>query len=247
MTDSPILLDVADEVALLTINRPEKRNALSRVLLREFESTLERLHNSKVKVVIVTGAGDLSFCAGLDLKDNSPQGRRTSSEALPWIRVTRLIKEHPCVFIAAVNGYALGGGLTLVNNCDLAIASETASFGAPEITWGQYSALGGPSTVRRIAPKHASELVLLGKRFDAATAYRWGLVNEVVPADTLLERARELAAEIAQWNATALDVARGAIRAAETLHWDEAINHGFRSAMLIPAMEADNVRWREEL
>jgi enoyl-CoA hydratase/carnithine racemase len=242
-----ILLDIDGPVALLTLNRPEKRNALSRDLLVQFEAILDRLHESTVKVVIVTGAGDVSFCCGADLKDTSKERRRTYADFIPWIRVTRLIKEHPCVFIAAVNGYALGGGLTLVNNCDLAVASETATFGAPEITFGTYAGLAGPSTVRRIAPKHASELILRGKRFDAETAYRWGLVNYVVPADKLLERARELADEVAQWDATALDVARGAMRAEETLHWDEAINHGIRNGSIIPVMQETNETWRAEL
>jgi enoyl-CoA hydratase/carnithine racemase len=244
VTEPLILLEYEGETALLTLNRPEKRNALSRDLLMQLESALEQLNRDEIKVVVVTGAGDVSFCAGADLRDTTPEWRRTYTDFIPWIRATRLIRHHPSVFIAAVNGYALGGGLTLVNTCDLAVAAQSATFGAPEITFGLYSGLGGPSTVRRLQPKHAAELILKGKPVDAQTAYRWGLVNEVVPDDQLLVRARELAAEIAQWNATALDVARNSMRAEETMPWDEALQHGVRNGTLIPAMEESNARWR---
>lgn len=244
MTEPLILLDFEDETAVLTLNRPEKRNALSQAMLHEFEDALTHLHEAETKVVIVTGAGDVSFCAGADLKDLQPSRRVTYTEMIPWLRVTRLIRQHPSVFIAAVNGYALGGGLTMVNVADLAVAAESATFAAPEVTFGVYAGLAGPSTVHRIAPKHAAELLLTGKRFDAETAYRWGLVNEVVPDDQLMIRAREMAAYIAQWNSTALDVGRNAIRDETSMTWDEAIHHGFRNGYIVPQMEEQNVQWR---
>lgn len=246
MTEPLVLLEFEGETALLTLNRPEKRNALSRDVLREFEGALTRLHDAETKVVIVTGAGDVSFCAGMDLKDTSAPNRITYAEHFSWVRVTRMIRHHPSVFIAAVNGYALGGGLTLVNTCDLAIAAESASFGAPEITWGTYSALGGPTTVHRLLPKHAAELLLTGDKFDAQTAFRFGLVNKVVPDAELLTSARELAAHIAQWNSTALDFSRNSMHAEESIPWDEAINHGMRNGVIIPFMDEQNDKWRAE-
>jgi enoyl-CoA hydratase/carnithine racemase len=139
-----------------------------------------------------------------------------------------------------VNGYALGGGMTLVNNAELAIASSTATFGAPEITFGVYAALAGPSTTRRVLPKHVAQLVLTGERIDADTALRWGMINEVVAPEDLLPRAEQLAAHIAAFDRTALDVAKNALRAEHLMDWDAALDHGTRTTAFIGAQKKAN-------
>ncbi|MEU6578827.1 enoyl-CoA hydratase/isomerase family protein [Streptomyces sp. NPDC046805] len=241
MSNSELLLvDREKEYAVITINRPEKRNAVSRPLQLRLREILDELREEDVRVIVLTGAGDVSFCAGVDLKDDSPEIRTTALEPNPWLATQRRIAEHPAIFISAVNGYALGGGLTLVNNAELAIASETATFGAPEITFGVYAALAGPSSIRRVLPKHAADLVLTGRRIDAETALRWGMVNEVVAPEELLPRAEELAARISSFDRTVLDVAKNALRAEHLMDWDAALDHGSRTAAFTEALRKAN-------
>jgi enoyl-CoA hydratase/carnithine racemase len=228
-----VLLEMRNDIAIVTLNRPEKRNAMSRPAQRRLVQVLEQCQQARVRAIVLTGAGDVSFCAGVDRKDQTPTDRPTATQLNSWQGVQRLIAEHPAVFIAAVNGYALGGGLTLVHNCDLAIAAEGARFGCPEITFGIYPALAGPSTVQRLLPKHAAQLVLTGEQIDATTALQWGLVNEVVPAGRLLSRAEQLARLVASHDPVALDVSRQALRTETAMGWHEAIDHGTRTTYLI--------------
>src|SRR6185437_2912326 len=103
-----------------------------------------------------------------------------STASNSWFAIQEQVKQHPAVFVAAVNGFAVGGGLTLVNNAELAVAATTAEFGAPEMSFGAFPGLAGPSTIHRLLPKHAAELIFTARRIDAATAFRMGLVNEVI-------------------------------------------------------------------
>lgn len=235
-----VLFENKGAYGILTLNRPDKRNAMNRPAQRALWAALDEAKEARVKVIIVTGAGDVSFCAGADTRDESPKALSTAVQANTWVTTQQLIAAHPAVFLAAVNGYALGGGLTLVHNCDLAIAAETATFGAPEITFGIYAALAGPSTVKRVLPKHAAQMVLTGERIDAVTAERYGIVNEVVPADRLLARAEELAQKIAEYDASALDVSKQSMRQEATMSWDEALDHGSRSTAYVQALRKSN-------
>jgi enoyl-CoA hydratase/carnithine racemase len=241
MAESELLLvDRKKQYAVITINRAEKRNAVSRPLQRRLWEVLDELREEDVRVIVLTGAGDKSFCAGVDLKDDSPEIRPTALEPTSWLATQRRIAEHPAVFIAAVNGYALGGGMTLVHNCELAIASETATFGAPEITFGAYAALAGPSSTRRILPKHVAELIFTGKRISAENALRWGMINEVVAPDQLLARAEELAEHVSQFDRSALDVAKNALRAEHLMDWDAALDHGTRTTAFTANLKKAN-------
>jgi enoyl-CoA hydratase/carnithine racemase len=232
-TSDVLLFDVKGDYAVMTINRPEKRNALSRDLLRTMWEILEEAEQKRVRAIVVTGAGDVAFCAGADLKDQSTPAPANALWGSLWSKSQDVIARHPAIFIAAVNGLALGGGLTFVNSCQLAVASETATFGAPEITFGVYPALAGPSTVKRLLPKHASQIVLTGKRVDADTAYRMGIVNEVVPAGQELARAEELAQLISGYDPVTLDISKNALRVEYDMNWDEAMDHGSRSTAYV--------------
>jgi enoyl-CoA hydratase/carnithine racemase len=128
--------------------------------------------------------------------------------------------------IAAVNGFALGGGLTLVHNCELAIASERAEFGMPEVGFGLFPAVSGPATIRRLLPKHAASMILTSRRVDASTAERWGVVNAVVPHERLLDEAEALARHIAQFDPVVLDYSKKAIRDVALMPWSEGIAYG---------------------
>lgn len=224
---SDVLVDLKDGYAILTLNREEKRNALSRAMLAELHKSLDDLRDCKA--VILTGAGERAFCAGMDLKEALPD-RPTRAYAHgnnEFFELLEKMRRHPAVFITAVNGFALGGGLTLTHNSELAIAAEHATFGMPEIGFGVFPALAGPATAHRISPKHTAWMVLLGGRTDAQTAERWGIVNEVVRGDQLLGRAEELAQHIAQFDAIALDHSKKALREVMDLEWSRAIDYGF--------------------
>src|SRR3546814_9044595 len=169
-----VLVERHDTHVVLTLNRPDKRNAVNIELADEIIQTLGTLED--VPVIVVTGAGP-AFCAGVDLKERV----RTWSTSLGahrgqyWVEVNDVIRKHPAVFIAAVNGFALGGGLTLVNNCELAVASEAASFGMPALSFGVFPGLAGPTTMARIKPKHSAEMIFTARRICPATAHRWGI------------------------------------------------------------------------
>lgn len=221
-----ILLEKRDGVGYLTFNRPEKRNAMSEAAQAEFRAALNDSRED-CKVLILTGNG-VSFCSGVDLSEgqNRQPRRNYAYGSNSWFETNEVLKQHPAVCIAAVNGFALGGGLTLVNNCDLAIASERAEFGMPEMSFNTFPGLAGPATIRRILPKHAAYMILTARRVDAVTAERWGIVNAVVPHDQLLNEAEKLARHVAQFDASALDWAKKGYRDLDLMPWSEALVYG---------------------
>jgi enoyl-CoA hydratase/carnithine racemase len=222
-----ILLEKREEgIGIITFNRPEKRNAMSSAAQAEFRAALDDCRED-CKVMILTGAG-VAFCSGVDLSEgqNRPPQRTYAHGSNSWFETNEVLKEHPAVCIAAVNGYALGGGLTVVNNCDLAIASERAEFGMPEMSFNTFPGLAGPATIRRVLPKHAAYMILTSRRVDAVTAERWGIVNSVVPHDQLLEEAEKLARHVAQFDAVALDWGKKGYRDMDLMPWSEALVYG---------------------
>jgi enoyl-CoA hydratase/carnithine racemase len=182
---------------------------------------------------VITGAGK-AFCSGIDLKERRERLQsgdapmEYSRQGHSWIETIEAVRKHPTVFIAAVNGYALGGGISLINACDLAIAAEDAEIGMPEITFASYPTVAGPTTQLRVLRKHAAWLILTGKRIDGRTAARWGLVNDVVPAAKLLDEAKQLAAHIAQFNKVTLDWSKKALDdiPAQVSDWTAALEYG---------------------
>ena len=225
----PVLVEQRGGYAILTLNRPEKRNALNKALLKAFQDALEQLR-SEASVIVLTGAGDKAFTAGMDLTEAKEHlehpGRTYAYGANLFWETLEAMRRHPAIFIAAVNGAALGGGLTLTHNADLAVAADSATFGMPEVTFGAFPGLAGPATVHRVLPKHAAWLVLTGERVDAATAQSWGIVNEVVPAADLVARAEQLAGRMAQFDPVVLDFSKKALRDLATLDWTRAVEYG---------------------
>lgn len=213
-----VLLEKRDGLGIITLNRPAKRNAMNGAAQAALQQALADTRED-CRVLILTGAGS-AFCAGIDLAES----RTTTDDR--WLETNEILKAHPGICIAAVNGYALGGGLTLVHNCELAIASERAEFGMPEMSFGSFPVLAGPATIRRVLPKHAAYLILTARRIDAATAERWGIVNSVVAPERLLAEAEALAARILQFDAAALDSAKQALRDLELMPWSAALEHG---------------------
>jgi enoyl-CoA hydratase/carnithine racemase len=195
-----LLIDRHPGYAVLTLNRPEKRNALSIELLERLWAVLEQLRSERA--IVLTGAGDIAFCAGADIGESLAKlqgGGRDYAGSFSGIlyRILESIPTHPAVFIAAVNGFALGGGMALTNACELAVASTRAQFGLPQVGLGAFPGAGAP-LIQRVLPKRAAWLILTAHRIDAATARAWGIVNEVVRPAELLPRSEVLAQAIAE-------------------------------------------------
>ena len=193
-----VLYERDGHVARLTLNRPQALNAVNAELADELGGHLERaVTDDEVRAIVVTGAGR-AFCAGADLKEIAA-GRSIAPTAHPEWGFAGLAQHWVSKpLIAAVNGYAMGGGTEIALACDLVVASDQAAFGLPEVKRGLFAAAGGVIRLQRQIPiKLAAQLALTGDPVDAATARQWGLVNDVVPADEVVPRALALAGRIA--------------------------------------------------
>src|SRR5271157_2742751 len=188
-------------LAIVTLNRPDKRNAISYELINELLRALGEVETSPAQVLVLTGAGQ-AFCSGMDLDELRSIIGRTPDENLADSRTMallfRMLYEFPKVTIAAVNGPAIAGGCGLATLCDLTLASTEAKFGYTEVRIGFVPAIVSTFLLRQVGEKRARDLLLTGRIIDAEEAYRLGLVNEVVAHDKLMERTRELAATLLQ-------------------------------------------------
>jgi methylglutaconyl-CoA hydratase len=195
------LYDYRGSAAVITINRPDKRNALSRALIAALTEAFERAKgDSKARCVLLTGAGS-AFCAGMDLSELSDSIEAEKAviwdDALKLAKLFDLIYTLPKPTIALVNGPAVAGGAGLMSVCDLAVASGSAVFGYPEVRRGLVAALIMPHLLRHVGERMARWLLLAGEMIDANAAERCGLVNAVVPADQLQSKADEWAKALA--------------------------------------------------
>lgn len=192
---STLLLAESRQVATITLNRPDKRNAISTQMIAELQTALDYLEKSKTRVGIVTGAGK-SFCAGMDLEmlaaiaQQSPQENQEDSRRMA--RLFRRIWSFPKPLIAAVNGAALAGGCGIATLCDFTLAVPEAKFGYTEVRIGFLPAIVSVFLTRQIGDKRARDLLLTGRLIDAEEARGLGMINEIVAADKLMERAAEL-------------------------------------------------------
>jgi len=224
-------------VALLRLNRPEARNALSPELMEELASELERLDlDPEVRCAVIAGSEKI-FAAGADI---GAMAERSFAEALrhPAASFWRRLAAIKTPTIAAVSGYALGGGCELALACDMVVAAESAQFGQPEINLGIIPGGGGTQRLARVIGKQrAMEYVLTGRRFDAGTARELGLVNEVVPDDAWLEAAMELAHAVAGKPPIAARLGKQAVLAAEETAFGAGLENERRLYELAMATE----------
>jgi methylglutaconyl-CoA hydratase len=185
-----------DGVALITLNRPDKRNAVSFELVNELMQALDEAERSAAQVVMITGAGK-AFCAGIDLEDLKKLVGRTHEQNLQdsatMARLFRRIYDFPKATIAAVNGHAIAGGTGIATMCDFTLAVPEAKFGYTEVKIGFVPAIVSSILVWQVGHKIARDLLMSGRLFDAAEAHRYGLVNEVIPDDFLMQRASDIA------------------------------------------------------
>jgi len=209
-----LLVETESGVALLTINSPRTMNALNSEVLGELECALYELNlDDSVKAVILTGAGEKAFVAGADIKEMSTLNARQGHQfSLKGQRVMLLIEKMRKPVIAAVNGYALGGGLELALACDFIYASAKARLGFPEVTLGIMPGFGGTQNLSRLIGKsRANELIFTGRMITADKALEWGIVNEVYAPEELLAKAKETAAAIAGVGSLGVAYAKDAI------------------------------------
>jgi len=210
-----ILYEVSESIATITVNRPEVRNALTQALMEELADAINQAdEDTEVRALILTGAGEKAFVGGADI--NEVGARTTLTELGPKSRTRRSVYtklEHLSKpSIAAVNGFALGGGCEMALACTLRIAADTARFGQPEINLGIIPGLGGTQRLVRLVGKgNAMEMILTGDLIRADHALRIGLVNRVVPEDQLMAEARGLAGKLAAKAPLALRAAKDAV------------------------------------
>lgn len=195
-----LLLDINEHIAVLTLNRPEKLNALNHETLTELHQALTLINEDEnIFVVILTGAGEKAFVAGADISEinklNLLDGKRFSEFGQ---LVFSMIEKFDKPVIAAVNGFALGGGCELALSCHIRLASENAKFGQPEVNLGIIPGYGGTQRLTRLVNSgRAAEMILTADMIDAGEAYRIGLVNKIYPQSELQSKAFEMASKIA--------------------------------------------------
>ncbi len=204
-----IRVEVSDRIAIITIDRPEVRNALSKECVDEMQAALRDLAaRDDVGVLIITGAGEKSFVAGADIREIRQRGKREALEAINQ-SLFNAIEDFPWPVIAAVNGFALGGGFELALACDIRVAAETAQFGFPETNLGIMPAAGGTQRLpRHVGWGKAKEIILTGAILEAREAERLGLVSKVVPQAGLMGAAREMAGKILSRGPLAIRLAK---------------------------------------
>jgi methylglutaconyl-CoA hydratase len=212
MPYTSLKLEVENDLALITFNRPAKRNAISPEMLQEIHRALDEMESGKTRVGILTGAG-VAFCAGMDLAVLRAMAARLPTaetqdavleDARHMANFFRRLYSFPKPLIAAVNGPALAGGCGIATLCDFTLACPEATFGYTEVRIGFMPALVAIFLVRQVGEKRARDLLLTGRILSAEEAQRIGLVNEISPKEQLLNRARELARNLAALSFTSL-------------------------------------------
>ena len=232
-----VLVEKDEPIAIVTLHRPQQLNALSYDLVKDLCLALEDLdRDGEIRAIIVTG-GEKVFAAGADIKEMAARGpfdQRIQERLAYRDRINKISKP----VIAAVSGFALGGGCELALSCDIVIASETARFGQPEVNLGIIPGSGGTQRITRAVGKYrAMELVLTGEFMSAVEAERFGLVNRVVPLELLLDEAKSMARKIAAKPALAIKAAKEAVLKSANTSLDEGLEFERKSFYLLFASE----------
>jgi len=250
MSYKTLLIEKSDGIAILTFNRPDKKNAMNPQLHEDMTAALEELrYDDAARVLILTGAGD-TFCAGMDLKevfyelrDQPARYDRVLRLATEWRG--RTLRHYPKPTIAMVNGYCFGGAFSIVEGCDLAVAAEDATFGLSEIN---FKGFPGGSVSKSLAnlfrPRDALFYGLTGRRFDGRTAASIGFVNLAFPAAQLRAETLKLAREIAAKDPAALRATKEAYRFSLEMPWEAAMN--FAMAKEEELQHRQRIGWKTE-
>ena len=239
MSTEHLTYEVKDSAAWLTINRPDKRNSISPAAVDLFVQGLDRAEaDDKVRVVVITGAGDRAFCSGADLG-----GDMSGDGADVFARYADLLKRlyhFPKPTVARVNGYCLAGGTGFMLGCDIVIARDSVKFGTPEVNVGLFPMMIGALIFRNVLRKKAMEMVLLGEKLSAAEAAGMGLITRAVPDEAFEETVNAVVASLAAKSPIGLKIGKQAFDAAESMSLDEAVD--FLSSQLKKVAATDDAR-----
>ena len=219
-------VDQRGALEVWTIDSESRRNAISRAMLSEFEALVQRVSGGRrTRVVVITGAGDKAFCAGADLKERATMSEEEVRAFLQQLRRTfRSLELSDCVFIAAINGAAFGGGMELALACDLRVAAPVAEVALTEVTIGIIPGGGGTQRLTRlVGPGRAKDLILTGRRLNAAEAFSFGVVNRLAPEGRLIETALALTETVVQNAPLAVAAAKHAIDEGVGLELEDAL------------------------
>lgn len=217
MTAESVLTEIKSGVLVITINRPDKLNALNKQTIEELHETLVEAENQKdIRAVIITGAGNKSFVAGADIAEfanySVEQGKQLSSTG--HFKIFNFIENYSKPVIAAVNGFALGGGLELAMACHIRVASDNAKMGLPEVSLGVIPGYGGTQRLAQLVGKgKAFEMIVTADMINAQDAFKWGLANYVTTQEELLNKCFEITSKIASKSPTAVRTAIKVINA----------------------------------
>lgn len=237
---APLLLrESHGSLVVLTLNRPERRNALSRAMLAALLQELEEVAQDRLTRVLILAASGPVFCAGHDLQEMTGRSvveYRDIFDACTL--VMQKLQAMPQPVIAAVQGMATAAGFQLVVSCDLVVASETATFACPGVKIGLFCSTPMVPLTRTIGPKRAMEMLLTGRAIDAATAAQWGLVNRVVTPDEVLPTARALGLQIAEASVDTISLGKQAFYAQLALTQDQAYAYA-KEVMTVNALAPD--------
>jgi enoyl-CoA hydratase len=242
VSNDVVRTDLVDGALWITIDRPEQRNALNADVNRGLLAALARLReDDEAKLAVLTGAGDKAFCAGADLGGLNPEAGAVALHRgrSMFADVLRELRSVPKPVVGRVNGHALAGGFGLALGCDLLIAAEDATFGTTEVKVGMWPYMITAVIVEHLGPKRTLELMMTGKRIDAAQALEWGLVNQVVPAAQLDEAVGELVAQLAGLSPVVLSLGKESYAAAMGMPRDEALS--YLGSMLALHLQTEDV------
>ncbi|MCA9924966.1 MAG: enoyl-CoA hydratase/isomerase family protein [Anaerolineales bacterium] len=221
MNESPLLYNVENFVGTLTINRPEKRNALSAELISLLLARLDEAEaDATVRVVLITGAGEKAFCAGADL-GGGVGGKGTAEYATLLKRLAAFSKP----LVAAVKGYCLAGGMGVMLACDLVLARDDAQFGTPEVNVGLWPMMIGALIYRNMLPKRAAEMVMLGQRFSADAAYRMGFVTRVLETAVFDQTIHDITTQLAGKSPIGMKIGKEAFYAMAGMPFETAVDY----------------------
>lgn len=237
MSYENVIVEKDGAIGVVTLNRPQALNALSYGLVKDLSLAMQELdQDAGVRVIVVTG-GEKVFAAGADIKEMADKGP-FDAPVLERLAYRDKINKIAKPVIAAVNGFALGGGCELAMSCDIIVASENARFGQPEVNLGIIPGSGGTQRLTHVLGKHrAMELVLTGDMLTATDAERLGLVNRVVPNELVLEEAKNIAKKIAAKPALAIKAAKEAVLKSANAPLDEGLEFERKSFYLLFASE----------
>jgi enoyl-CoA hydratase len=223
-----ILYDVGDAVATITLNRPERRNAIGPATLRELLAALDDAKSDPdVNVVVLTGAGDKAFSAGASLSDMSADATESTrhDERGLFVDLFLAMQRLGKPILGGINGAALAGGFGLALSCDILVAADTAQFGTPEIRVGLWPMMIMSVVMRDLGRKRAMQLFMSGDRIDAQTALQWGIVNRVVPAGDVQSETAAWARELTRWSPLIMRLGRNAFYEIDGLDMEAQLRH----------------------